>query len=218
MSICSESCRARVRLPSKTLRDRGHRGAAESCRERTHAPQQTLAQRRGLFDHLVGRGQQTRRHFKAERPGRLQVDDELEFGRLQDRQIRGLRAPEDLTGVDAGLTVHVYNICPIAHQSTDFDNLARGIGRGNRMARRKRRKLDAPADKERVGSNEERVGSLAHHGGEGRIDLAAGAGVDDLNLQSETACSFGYLSQRGLGIRRTGRIDQNGNLPRVLAR
>jgi len=62
-----------------------------------------------------------------------------------------------------------------------------------------------------VGSNEERVGSLAHHSGEGRIDLATGAGVDDLNLQSETECSFGYLSQRGLGIRRIGRIDQHGN-------
>jgi hypothetical protein len=83
---------------------------------------------------------------------------------------------EDLTGVDADLTVHVYNICPITHKSTNFGNLARGIGRGNRMARRKRRKLDAPADKERAGSNEERVGSLTYRGGEGRIDLAARAG------------------------------------------
>ena len=57
----------------------------------------------------------------------------------------------------------------------------------------------------------ERVGSLAHHGGEGRVDLAAGTGVDDLNLQSETARSFGYLLQRRLGIRRIGRIDQNDN-------
>jgi hypothetical protein len=41
------------------------------------------------------------------------------------------------------------------------------------MARRERRKPDAPADKERIGGNEEGVSSLAHHGGEGRIDLAA---------------------------------------------
>src|SRR6516165_2333674 len=44
-----------------------------------------------------------------------------------------------------------------------------------------------------------------------KFSARTGAGVDDLNLQSETACSFGYLSQRGLGIRRIGRIDQHGN-------
>jgi len=62
------------------------------------------------------------------------------------------------------------------------------------MARRERRKLDAPAGEEHVGSNEECVGPVAHEGGEGRLDLAAGAGVEDLNLQSEGACSFRYLS------------------------
>ena len=79
------------------------------------------------------------------------------------------------------------------------------------MARRERRKLDAPADEEGVGSNEECLGPVAHEGGEGHIDLAAGAGIDELNLQSEAACSFRYLSQRGLGIRRIARIDQHGN-------
>jgi hypothetical protein len=56
-----------------------------------------------------------------------------------------------LTGVDANLTMHVQKIGPIAHQPADFGKLAKGIGRGNRMARRERRKLDAPAAEERVG-------------------------------------------------------------------
>jgi len=62
------------------------------------------------------------------------------------------------------------------------------------MARRQRSKLDAPAVEERVGSNEKCVGAVAHHGDEGRLDLAAGAGVEDLNLQSNGACCFRYLS------------------------
>jgi hypothetical protein len=45
------------------------------------------------------------------------------------------------------------------------------MDRGNPIARRERRKLDTPADEERVGSNEEGVGPLAHEGGEGRLDL-----------------------------------------------
>ena len=62
------------------------------------------------------------------------------------------------------------------------------------MMRRERRKLDAPAGEERVGGDEESVGPVAHEGAEGRLDLAAGAGVEDRNLQSEGACRFRYLS------------------------
>ena len=34
----------------------------------------------------------------------LEVEHELEFGGLHDRQVGGLRATEDLAGVDAGVT------------------------------------------------------------------------------------------------------------------
>jgi hypothetical protein len=72
------------------------------------------------FDHLVGEREQRRRNFEAERPGRLHVDDKLEFGRLQDREVGGLRALEDLTGVDADPTKHVQPIGPVAHQPSDL--------------------------------------------------------------------------------------------------
>jgi hypothetical protein len=35
---------------------------------------------KGLFNHLVGDGENRRRHLDADRSRRLQVDDELEFG------------------------------------------------------------------------------------------------------------------------------------------
>ena len=62
------------------------------------------------------------------------------------------------------------------------------------MAHRERCKLDAPADEEPVGGDEEGIGPVAHEGGKGRLDLAAGAGVENLNLQPESACSFWYVS------------------------
>ena len=62
------------------------------------------------------------------------------------------------------------------------------------MVRRERRKLDATADEERIGGDEECVGPVAHESAEGRLDLTTGAGLEDRNLQSEDACSFWYLS------------------------
>ena len=54
--------------------------------KQTHAVQQFSA----LFDHLVGDGQHPWRHLDTKRSRGLQIDDELEFGRLQHRQISGL--------------------------------------------------------------------------------------------------------------------------------
>ena len=43
-----------------------------------------------LFDHLVGASEQRRRHGEAERLGGLKINDQLEFGRLFNRQITRL--------------------------------------------------------------------------------------------------------------------------------
>src|SRR5262249_55758665 len=44
---------------------------------------------RSLFDHLVGAGEQRWRDGQAERLGGDQIDDEIELGRLLDRQVAG---------------------------------------------------------------------------------------------------------------------------------
>ena len=60
-----------------------------------------MQQKRPLLDNLVGEQLDRVRYFKVKIPGRLQIDDELEFAGLKDRQISGLLAPENPADLDA---------------------------------------------------------------------------------------------------------------------
>ena len=56
------------------------------------------------LDHLVGGDEQLIGHGEAEHPGGLVVDDQLELGRLHNRQVCGLGALEDARGIETDLT------------------------------------------------------------------------------------------------------------------
>ena len=62
-----------------------------------------------LLDHLVGAGEEGFGNGEADRFRGFDVDDELELGRLLDRQVGCLLAFENSAGIDADLTERVGN-------------------------------------------------------------------------------------------------------------
>src|SRR5438552_9048892 len=75
------------------------------------------AAKRPLFDHLVGARKQLIGHDKAKGSCSFRIDDQLEFGRLYDRQVGRLGALENFSGVDACLTIAIGNAGSIAYET-----------------------------------------------------------------------------------------------------
>ena len=81
------------------------------CQKETNAPQQIAY----LFDHLIGAREQCGWNRDAERLRRLQVDNQLDLGRLLHRQVGRLFAFQDAARVDAGKAVRFGKVAVAAN-------------------------------------------------------------------------------------------------------
>src|SRR5690348_1576427 len=72
---------------------------------------------RSSLDHFVGTGEERLRHGEAERRRSLEVDHQLEFGRLLDRQIGRLGALQDLVHVDGATASYIDTVRPEAQEA-----------------------------------------------------------------------------------------------------
>jgi hypothetical protein len=175
----------------------GGRLAGSKCVSRSHAS----------FDDLIGALQHRLRHAEPQRLRGFEVDHQLEFARLLDRQIGRPLAFEE----DTGLADQAGIARSIAEQAAGYGVFTPWIDRQDGMSRRQRHQLFAGSE-ERIGADQERTGTQLDARGEGRVDLAFPAGLQDMELQTLGACRFPRLSRKAL-VSRIGRVHQQGDDP-----
>ena len=70
-----------------------------------------------LFDHLVGTGEQRRRHCEAESLSSLEIDNQFEFGRRLHGQLGRILALENSIHIFRRAPKHVGIIHAVGHQA-----------------------------------------------------------------------------------------------------
>src|SRR5262245_33255170 len=94
-----------------------------------------------LLDHLAGAGEQRVRDGEPERLGGHQIDDEVEFGRLFDRNVDRFRPAQNRVDMLGCAPVEMHVVDAVGYKTSSLYELARAVD--CRQARALRKGIDS---------------------------------------------------------------------------
>jgi hypothetical protein len=152
------------------------------------------------FDHLVGAGEQRRRHGQTEHPRGLEIDHQLEFGRLDDRQVSWLGTLDYLPSINASLANSSCETRSIADQAAGRGELAKLISCRNKVACCQCHQLILPSHEKRIIAYHQGIRVQVRERSERSIDLAFATGPQDIEPHPLCDCGLLHVSDHGLAI------------------
>src|ERR1700738_2839403 len=123
------------------------------------------------FDDLVGKREQRRWHIEAEHARGLEIDYELEFRRLHDRQIGRLLALEDAACVETNLLIDIRDVDTVGHQAASLSKFTKLIHGRQRISRRQGNNAIPARVEEGSGGYCQRADALLRGGFECRLNV-----------------------------------------------
>src|SRR3954466_698153 len=111
------------------------------------------------FNHLVGALHESSGKFKSERLRSLEVQDQLELGRLHYWEVRWLFAFQNPPRIEPSLPIRLRQACPVAHQPAGYSVLAPSIDDSHGVPCRQSYDLITLAVKERLPRDYKGIGA-----------------------------------------------------------
>ena len=148
------------------------------------------------FDHLVGAGEEGRRHVNSDRLRRLGVDDQFEFGRLLNWQVGRFCAFQYLVHIVDDAAHHIVDVWPVGEKSTCARPSSPASGQRKPISRRKVHNSRDVQHRVPRRHDIECVAARIGDGAERSIEIAGTAHFHQLKSHVETlrrALSFAQL-------------------------
>src|ERR1700692_2587907 len=129
------------------------------------------------FDHLVGTGEQRRRHVKPENLGRLEIYHQFKLCGPLNRQIGWALALENSSSINSKRVISICETPSIAHQATHHGEATLKGNRRNNVAHGQCRNSPPSAFEEAVSADQKCTDVLLDHFWEGGIKIGIALGV-----------------------------------------